>query len=151
MKEFIVFSNNNQNFAMEISNVNRIIEYDTPIGIPESSKFLLGVIKYRGSILPIIDLTMKLYNKSITYDLDSKIIIIQWKGKQVGLLVEDILGIYKFEDNQYEDSNIDTEVSQEYIKGFIKVEEDITIELKPDKLFIYQQEKELISATSYEY
>lgn len=147
MEQFIVFSNNKQNFAIEISYVNRIIEYAEPIKIPESSKYLLGVIKYNGRILPIIDLTKKLFDSSLSSHDSSKIIVIGLKGSQVGLLVEDVIGIHNFEDSQYEDSKIDTEVSKEYINGFIKLEDDITIVLEPDKLFVQAQEEELISAT----
>ena len=146
MEQFIVFSNNNQNFAIQISYVNRILEYENPIVLPEASDFLLGVIKYNGKVLPIIDLTNKLFAKLPSYDEESKIIVIEYKHRQVGLLVEEILGIYKFDESQYENSNIDTEVSKEYISGFIKLEDDITIILEPDKLFVQEQEEELISA-----
>lgn len=146
MEEFIVFSNNNQNFAINISYVSRIIEYEKPIKIPESSEFLMGVIKYSGKILPIIDLTKKLFHTLLSSCEESKIIVIGLKNSQIGLLVEDVLGIHKFEESQYEDSRIDTEVSKEYINGFIKLEDDITIVLEPSKLFVQEQEEEIISA-----
>lgn len=147
MEEFIVFTNNNQNFAINISYVNRIIEYEKPIQIPESSEFLMGVIKYSGKILPIIDLTKKLFHTALLNYEESKIIVIGLNNSQVGLLVEDVLGIHKFEQDQYEDSRIDTEVSKEYINGFIKLEDDITIVLDPEKLFVQEQKEEIISAT----
>lgn len=151
MEQFIVFSNNNQNFAINISYVSRIIEYEKPIKIPESSAFLMGVIKYSGKILPMIDLTKKLFHTSLSSYDESKIIVIGLKGSQVGLLVEDVIGIQKFEESQYEDSRIDTEIAKEYINGFIKLEDDITIVLEPSKLFVQEQEEELISATIGDY
>lgn len=147
MEQFIVFSNNGQNFAIKISYVNRILEYETPIGIPESSEFLLGVIKYRGNILPVIDLTKKLFEISSSCNENSKIIVIEFKDSQVGLLVEEVVGIHNFDESQYEDSNIDMEISKEYIYGFIKLDNDITIVLEPDKLFVQEQEEEIISAS----
>ena len=150
MEQFIVFSNNDQNFAVEISYVSRIIEYENPIKIPESSKFLMGVIKYNGKILPIIDLTRKLFDLSLANHNNCKIIIIELKESQVGLLVDDVIGIHRFEESQYEDSRIDTEVSKEYINGFIKLENDITIVLEPEKLFVQEQKEELISASMEE-
>lgn len=150
MEQFIVFSNNKQNFALEISYVSRIIEYENPIKIPESSQFLMGVIKYNDKILPIIDLTKKLFGMSLDKHDDCKIIIIELKESQVGLLVDDVIGIHRFEGSQYEDSRIDTEVAKEYINGFIKLEDDITIVLEPDKLFVEEQKEELISASQEE-
>lgn len=150
MEQFIVFLNNRQNFAIELTSVQRIIEYENPRQVPESSQFLLGVIKYNGRILPIIDLTMKLFNKPLSYDEDSKIIVIEYKGNQVGLFVENILGIYKFNESQYEDSNINLDVSKEYVNGFIKLEDNITIILKANKLFVQDQEEEIMSAIQME-
>lgn len=46
MERFIIFSSNQQDFAINISHVEKIIEFQTPNPIPESSDYLLGVIKY---------------------------------------------------------------------------------------------------------
>lgn len=146
MEQFIVFINNHQNFALDISKIERIIEFQQPKKIPESSKYLLGVIQYNEKILPIIDLTKRLYNIEGSHGTDGKIIVILWNNKQIGLVVDEILGIHDFVEEEYEQSNGDTQISKKYINGFIKTEGEITIMLDIDEIFNLQQENELQAA-----
>lgn len=150
MEQYIVFVSNQQDFAIDISKVERIIEYKKPKDLPETSDYLLGVIQYNSQVIPIIDLGIRLYNKKSDYDIDTKIIVIMWKDKLIGLLVEDILGIQQFRDEQYEESNKDMDILKKYVSGFIKVEENIIIILDIDKIFSSEQEGELLSVSENE-
>lgn len=141
--QYIIFTSNNQHYALDISKIDKIIENEIPKKIPESTEYLLGVIQYDNRILPIIDLTMRLYNIKFERGNDDKIIVVMWKDKQIGLVVESIMGIRSIEEVQIEESGHDIQVSNEYIDGFIKAEGDITIILNSDKLFNLEQEKEI--------
>ena len=146
MEQFIVFINNHQNFALDISKIERIIEFQQPKKIPESSEYLLGVIQYNEKILPIIDLTRRLYNVEGSHNAEGKIIVVLWNNKQIGLVVDEILGIHDFKKEEYEESNTGTQIAKKYINGFIKTEKDITIMLDTDEIFNLQQEHELQAA-----
>ena len=147
MERFILFSCNTQSFAMDISKVERIIEYKEPNPIPESSDYLLGVIQYNDRILPIINLSKRLYNVDRSYDDDDKVIVVMWKNNLLGLVVDEIFGIQGFDDNKIEDTSTDVNISMKYVKGFIKTEKEIIIVLDTDKMFNQEQEDELITST----
>lgn len=147
MERFIIFSSNQQDFAINISHVEKIIEFQTPNPIPESSDYLLGVIKYNDRILPVINLSKKLYNVNSGYDENDKVIVIMWKGTYLGLAVDDIIGIRGYEDKQLEEAVMNTQISKEYVIGFIKAEEGITIVLDTDKIFNLEQENEILNST----
>lgn len=146
MEQYVVFESNNQNFAIDIPQIEKIIEFQAPKEIPDSSDYLLGIIKYNEMVLPIIDLTKRLYNTYTLYKKENKVIVVQWKERQVGLVVEKILGIKGFHKEQYENTNVDLRISKEYIQGFIKMEQGITIVLDTDKIFSPEQEEELLLA-----
>lgn len=148
MERYIIFKSNNQSFALGISRVDKIIEFQEPKPIPESSAYFLGVIKYNNKILPIIDLTRRLYSVNSPRNEADKVIVILCKNKLIGVVVDDIFGIQSFENEQFESSNEDTHISKEYILGFIKTDEDITIVLDTDKIFSLEQENELFSSTN---
>ena len=149
MEQFIVFINNGQHFALDISKIERIIEFEQPKKIPEASDYLLGVIQHNGEILPIIDLTKRLYNNDSVNSDSKKVIVAAWKEKQMGFVVEDIKEISSFEPNQYEKMNRDISISKAYIKGFIKTNDDIIIVLDIDRLFTLEQEKEIREGIEY--
>lgn len=145
MKQVIIFSNNKQNFALEIERIERIIEYSTPKKLPETADYILGVIKYNEKVLPVIDLNKRLYGRDGEIKDSNKIIVVLWKSAHLGLVVDDILGIRTIDEESFEESQIGEEsISSEYIKGFIKSDEDIIILMDTDKLFSFLQAKEIL-------
>ena len=146
MKQIIVFVNCDQSFALEISKIERIIEYSQPKRVPETSEYLLGVIKYNGNVLPIVDLSIRLYGTASCAENQSKIVVVQLNGNLVGLVVDEIVGIRTVEDDSFEDAAVGQgNISKEYVKGFIKNEDDIIILLETDKIFNFAQTEELLS------
>ncbi|HCX64720.1 MAG TPA: hypothetical protein DHN33_05875 [Eubacteriaceae bacterium] len=146
MKQIIVFVNCDQSFALEISKIERIIEYSQPKRVPETSEYLLGVIKYNGNVLPIVDLSIRLYGTASCAKTQSKIVVVQLNGNLVGLVVDEIVGIRTVEDDSFEDASVgEGTISKEYVKGFIKNEDDIIILLETDKIFNFAQTEELLS------
>lgn len=144
MEKYILFKNIGQDFAIDVKDIDRIIEFQVPKKIPESVEYLLGIIKYEDSILPVIDLNKRLYGETKEETEDTKIIVVAWKDRYMGIVVDDILGINDFEEESYEKSNIDTNVAKEYITGFIKSEEGIIIVLNIDEILSEHIEKKLI-------
>ena len=142
-EQYIVFINNGQKFALYVSKVDKIIEFQEPKKLPDTSEYFIGVIQYNNRILPIIDLSKRLYNKDFTQTIETKIIVVMWKERLVGLVVDDIIGIRDFIPTQLEDFEIDVEISNEYIIGFIKAHGDIIVALDIDKIFSGTQEHEL--------
>ena len=144
MEKYILFTNKDQNFAIDVSKIERIIEFQKPKKIPESLEYLLGVIKYEKSIFPVVDLKIRLYEKESKNTKDTKIIVVAWKNRQMGFLVDNIIGINNFQEGDYEKSKIDTNVSKEYIEGFIKLEDDIIIVLDIAGILNEESEENLL-------
>ncbi len=142
-EQYIVFINNGQKFALYVSKVDKIIEFQDPKKLPDTSEYFIGVIEYNDRILPIIDLSKRLYDKEFTQTIETKIIVVMWNKRLVGLVVDDIIGIRDFIPTQLEDFEIDVEISNEYIIGFIKSQGDIIVALDIDKIFTGNQEHEL--------
>lgn len=148
MEQYIVFKSNDEKMAIDIDCIERIIEYIDPKKIPEGSEYLLGVIQYNSQVIPIIDLTFRLYGKKMEKSLTTKTVIVRWQDKVIGLVVDDIMGIDNLENKDYEQTIDSFSVLKDYVSGFIKTKEDpedITIVLDVDKIFDAEQTEELKS------
>lgn len=146
MDQYVVFTVYKQSFAINISSIERVIEFQEPKKAPEASDYFLGVIQYSGRILPIIDLSMRLYQEACINKEDPKVIVALWKENYIGFQVDDVIGVRTFTDNQFEEANKDINISQHYVSGFIKEEDDIIIVLDVSKIFVDEQEEELLLA-----
>lgn len=149
MKQAIIFRNYGQNFALDVVKIERIIEFELPVKIPEAASFLLGVIKYNGLVLPVIDLNMRFYGISSAHDRKSKIIVVHWNDGLLGLAVDEVTGIQNIDEKLFEYAAFGNGLlSKDYVEGFIKSDEEIVVFLEASKLFDFAQSKELVEITN---
>ena len=94
---YLIFSIG-KNFAIELKNVQEIIERDTLMSIPAATGFDSSVLNLRGQIIPVINLRQFYgYQRQEEDEINFKLIICR-EGKQViGLQVDKIVTIYKQE------------------------------------------------------
>lgn len=156
MSQFIVYRVSNQKFAISISATSRIIALEGVTPIPESSDHMMGIMEIENEILPIIDLSKRFYDKGLEDAESAQVLVVLWRGKEIGFAVDDVLNIVNFEKDQ-----IDTEVekftkigeSREHspVKSFIRTDDEIILELDLD-LFLenkdYGEMVELLEADS---
>lgn len=144
MEQFLIFISGGQDFALEIKNISKIIEYVEPQKIPETSNFVQGVIPYNNSVLPVISLSTRLYGTDESQAKDKKVIIAIWKEKEIGFVVEEVKGIRTVESDGIEMSNKDFKISKDYIMGYIKQNDEIVVILDINRIFTGKQELELL-------
>uniref|UniRef100_UPI0028AA39E4 chemotaxis protein CheW n=1 Tax=Carnobacterium sp. TaxID=48221 RepID=UPI0028AA39E4 len=104
MEKFIVFTSNHQNFAIPITDVEKIIIMEQPTKIPDTSSYLLGAIPYDENLLPIIDLSERLFKQATAITATTKVIVAEWKTFKIGLVVDDVLSVSNFEEVQAEEA-----------------------------------------------
>lgn len=140
----LIFSINNQEYATDIMEVERILGYETPTKLPDSPSFVEGVINYEGNILPIMSLAKKFnipYNKSKE---DAKIIIAKQDENKIGIIVDVVSEVCDVKLSNIEEApEIVAGISKRYIKGLIKLDKRIIIFLNLATV-LTQEEKEII-------
>lgn len=145
MEQYLIFSINNQQFAIEIGTINKIIDYVEPTKVPEALDYMIGVIEHDEKILPIISLSQRLFGVDSQESKVKRVIVLNWSGKQIGYEVDDIIGIRNFEMDGIEMANQDLGITKDYIYGYIKDEKDVIIILDNDKVFTGKQAEMLIA------
>ncbi len=100
-KKYIVFAIDNENYGIDISSVNSIIQMPQITYVPRSPKHYSGIINLRGEIVPIISLRRRMNLEDDAYTNDSRIIITDIeKDKQVGLIVDDVKEVMAIADDE---------------------------------------------------
>lgn len=135
MEKQIVFVSHNQSFSLPIVKTEKIIQWELPVPVPETETYVLGMIQYDQKVLPIVDLSQRLFQQATVTSEQSKIIIVQWQATLIGLLVEGITGIHDFTAEEIEEPQTKLEQEKKYLNYFIKTKEDIIIQLAIDELF----------------
>ncbi|MGL5354742.1 MAG: chemotaxis protein CheW, partial [Clostridium sp.] len=98
--KILVFKLNEEFYATDIMEVERILGYEIPTELPESPDFLDGVIKYEDGVLPIINLASKFRLRSKAIDDENKIIVVKRENGKFGILVEAVCEVMNINEDE---------------------------------------------------
>lgn len=84
-----------------MSEVTEMFRYPEVITrVPGASPWMLGVANIRGNLLPILDLQAYLGGKPAVPGKTTRVLVINQRGVQTGLVVSSVLGMRHFEEQQ---------------------------------------------------
>ena len=127
-KQYVIFNLGKEKYCAEINNVNSITEFDTITKVPNSPKFIEGVINLRGDVIPVVNLK-KRFNIAEDEDvLQKRIIIVNYKDSNVGFLVDDASQVIRIDDENIEPTPaIIAGEDRKYISGVGKLDNGIVV------------------------
>lgn len=126
MDKLVTFLLNDQIMAVDSGDVERIIKFERPSKVPNSSPFLEGVINYQKSVIPVTNMKIFLNLKDISVLDTSNIIVISKNGATSGMLVD-----YVDEIIDIDEGEILKDISNESVRGVVKVNDNIITILNP--------------------
>ncbi len=147
-KQFVVFKLLNEEYGIDILIVEEVVKLGEIYSIPESLDYLKGVINLRGEIIPLIDLKLKIGFPS-EIEESSKIIILNLDEQRIGLIVDEVTGVIKIEEE-----NIDPppptipSALVNYIYGIAKINNRIIILLNIKNLLSTEEKISIKEAIS---
>ena len=86
--EFLTFCVGKEQYGVEILKVQEIRRWESTTAIANSPKFVKGVINLRGTIVPIIDMRMKLDSGEAAYGELTAVIVLNVAGRVIGMVVD---------------------------------------------------------------
>ena len=92
----ITFDVSGSLFGMETSLVQEVVRLTAVTPVHDAASCVVGVMNLRGHISTVIDLSTRLGLGQFDPDGDKRIIIVEWSGERVGLVVdkmEDVLSV----------------------------------------------------------
>ena len=96
INKYIIFHLADEEFAVSVEQVQSIERVSKITTVPQSAHFMKGIIDLRGKVTPIIDLKERLEVGEAEYTEQTRILIINMKDTQIGLIVDratDVLDI----------------------------------------------------------
>lgn len=99
--KFLTFALSNEKYGLQILKVQEIIGMMHITQVPQSPRYMRGVINLRGKIIPVIDLRLKFGMESVPYDDKTCIVVVEATigGKEfsVGTVVDTVLEVVTFD------------------------------------------------------
>ncbi len=138
-EQYLTFFVNNENLAINIDEVKEIIEITNITHVPMTPDYIKGVINLRGNVVPVIDLSARLSNKTCDISKRSCIVLVEIStaaGKQnVGMLVDQVSEIVEISiENIQSVPEFGGEIRTEFIQAMGRIGDDFIILLEVNNI-----------------
>ncbi len=143
--QLIVFTLDNQRFALPLSIVERAIRIIEIVPLPKAPEIVMGVINLHGKIIPVVNIRKRFHLPQREISLNDQLIISNTKKRPLAILVDSVLGVFEFPEKKIISADkILPDI--EYVEGVAKLEEGIILIHDIDKFLSLEEEKAIDEA-----
>ena len=137
--KYLTFSLADEEYGIGILKIKEIIGMMPVTTVPQTPKFVKGVINLRGKVIPVIDLRLRFGMESIDYTERTCIIVVEIDGTvgtvQIGIVVDSVSEVLNIKGEDIEDTpTFGTKLDTNYILGMAKMEGGVKILLDIDRV-----------------
>lgn len=142
--QYLSFNLKNEVFALDISRVREVLEFDKVTRVPQVPEFMRGVINLRGRVVPVVDMKLKFGMGETDKTVNTCIIIVELtiddEMTVLGAMADSVKEVIQLEPDEIEPApRIGTHLNTEFIKGMGKKDEEFIIILNINKVFSLEE------------
>ncbi len=142
LSNLVVFTLDEQRYALHLSNVERIIHAVDITPLPKAPEIVLGVINVQGRIVPVIDVRKRFRLPEREIDLNDQLILARTSKRDVVLITDAVMGVIESPEGKIIRAdkilpNID------YVEGVVKLEDGVILIHDLEKFLSLEEEQTL--------
>ncbi len=124
-KIILVFGLNEENFGLDVQDIREIVRVPPTITrVPNALSHIKGVINLRGTIVPVLDTSLRISATSNDVTVDSRIIVVEYSEILFGILVDNVKEVNTIFESQIEQvSDMESSLDQEFMRGVAKMDD----------------------------
>jgi purine-binding chemotaxis protein CheW len=133
--QFLTFILHDEEYGIEILRVQEIKGYTKVRPIPNAPTYIKGAMNLRGTVVPVVDLRIRLGMPEAEYNQFTVIIVVSVGSKIVGLVVDAVSDVLDIAQNQIDETPaIAGEIDNGVFQGMGKVGDKLVLLLNVDRL-----------------
>lgn len=135
LEQLIVFRLGEDEFGVRIDEVREIIRAGTITPIPDSPRFIRGIINVRGEVIITIDLRSRFFIQTGKETENLHIVVTREDRNPFGLLVDEVTEVMRLPESDIRDTpGLVTKIHEEYVVGVVTLENRLIILLDLKKV-----------------
>lgn len=124
--QYLAFTSGGETFAMDIRSVREVIQYGGLTEVPLMPPFIRGVINLRGSVVPVIDLGVRLERSSTEVARRTCVVILEVPSADgtsvIGIMVDSVNEVMEIAPSEIDPApSFGHDIRTEFISGVGKV------------------------------
>lgn len=139
----IVFQLNDEEYCIPVNEVRSIEKLQHITRVPRTAPYVKGVINLRGVVTPIIDLRIRFQLGQMSYNENTRVIIVAIGDMEVGLVVDAANDVIDIDTTTVEPPpEVVGGIESDYLKGVIKIDRRLLILLNLPRVLEMSEVKE---------
>ncbi len=142
--QFVTFTLADEEYGVDIMQVQEIIGYRGFTKIPNVNKFIKGVLNLRGLVVPVIDLRLKFNLEEKEFDQFTVIMIVEVDGRTMGIIVDSVSDVVALDNEAIQETpQFSSNINTDFINGMGKKEDKFIILLDINKVLTEEEMEEV--------
>jgi len=142
--KYLTFTLAGEEYGIGILKIKEIIGMMAITSVPQTPKFVKGVINLRGKVIPVVDLRLRFTMDSMAYNERTCIIVVEIGGRGtdivIGIVVDSVSEVLNIKSEDIEDTpTFGTALNTDYILGMAKMEGKVKILLDIDEVLSHDE------------
>jgi purine-binding chemotaxis protein CheW len=139
--QYLTFNLGGEDYGVDILRVQEIRGWEELRPLPDTPDYVKGVLDLRGTIVPIIDLRIRMNMTDVQYQPTTVIIVlsVEKQGEEsqlVGAVVDAVSDVLDVSDKEIKKApEIGSKINDRYMRGMVSRGERMVVLLDVDKLF----------------
>jgi len=125
--EYMTFILGKMKYAIELPKIREILTYPEIITpLPNTSKWVKGLINLRGEVVPILDVRIKFNTGEIIYDENTAVIaVITNDNRMLGIVVDKVDDVQNIDITSLSQvASMGSAIPSKYLKGYVRLEDN---------------------------
>ena len=127
---YILFMLAGTTYALRTRDVAHVEMIDQVTGVPNAAHFVDGVVFSRGQVVPALNLRARFGFEKASYDLRTRLLVVQTDGRNVGLVVDSAREFLAIPDSAIQPPNAALSgLSGRYVEGIANLNDRLVLVL----------------------
>ncbi|AKS38833.1 chemotaxis protein CheW [Anoxybacillus gonensis] len=135
MEKVVVFQLANEQYAIPVEHVVFIEKMSHPTLIPGMPSYMLGVVRIRGELVPVLDTSQILYRRPYTETEKTRLIVVHTDDVYVAFIVDDAKEIIDIPSHMMKQVNMLAYQQTPYFIGIANLPDRLITVIDPTILF----------------
>lgn len=151
-RQYLTFQLSDEQYGLNVLQVREVLEIPRITRVPRMPAYMKGVINIRGSVIPVINLRLKLGLEELENSVNSRVVIIEIETSQekiaLGILVDSVQEVVDIGQSEISPPpRIGTKIESAFINGIARLGQGFVIILNIDQVFDNQEMASLTGAS----
>ena len=132
---YLIFGLNDLHYGIKATQVREIFQLPELTSIADAPGDIIGVLNFRGSILPVMHLAKRLGQDAPICRLSDSVIVVEWQGLQVGMVVDHVQDVQTIRTSEIEPEPAygrSNPIHTAFVAGVAKVDDHLITLLNPE-------------------